>query len=277
LKPGPPAVREEPMRSAAATSQDLELYFENVEGVTGAPQANVRRHEISLKGRKLTVEFDDVKESIKIRKEKELSAAEWTQLVSGLDLVALSQLKPGYIGRPEASAFSQLDFRATKSPEFFRVVVRDTLPPDVLAAAREHLETFVKNQLGIVFIAKVKRLELARQAYENAERDYAARAVKLSNLFTAVKFYYEALQYLEGLEREELFQRAKDGGIRADKELNDAFNEGFNRALLKEKVSDWAGAERELETILQMIPDRQDKRYDLAYKELVKVRMNLKK
>jgi hypothetical protein len=140
--------------------------------------------------------------------------------------------------------------------------------PEAFKTARELLENFARNELGLAAVAlpPEKLLELARDAVLLGQKLFAEREVRYENLSRAIRAFEEAQWYLETLEPKPDYYGSAVSGL---EECKRALQESgwtthrfqADRAV---KLRDWAGAARHLRIICELVPDRGDERHAQA-------------
>ena len=216
-----------------------------------------------------------------LKKSAKLSATaleELSRILSDQELQALDReytgvpLKPGTL---KSSALKIL--RGTK---IFRTSVENTLEPDAFRTARERLEAFSKNELGIwaIQLSADKLIEMSEESRRSGDAKWEERDVQYGNLSAALAAYKEAVFYLETVNPKpenfgalvarrdevaaELEKRYRDQRFLADRAIN---------------LGDWATAQRELRVLCDLVPDAKDPRHAEASAKLLDVEGRIKK
>ena len=256
------------------------MRFEKVE----ATRAGIYRYALAFDGATgaLAVEIDDVpKENRHVRKSATLSDAARAELEEILAAPELYALDRAYTGVPrEAGALTSFALTVARGTRLFATSIENTLEPPAFRAARERLETFSKNELGIWAIqySTEKLQALSAESRRAGDAKWSERDVQFGNLAAALAAYREAVFYLETVEPKpatygalvarrdevaaELEKRYRDQRFLADRAIN---------------LGDWAAAQRELRVLCELIPDAKDARHAEAAAKLLDVEARLKK
>ena len=267
-----------PVAEVEGTPTLREFHYEKVE----ADSEGIFRYALDLTpDGVLSVTVDDVpKENRHLTKRQPLSEQALAELGEILAWPVVHEIDREYAGvEPDPPALSSWTLRTVYSTRARTVRVVNTQEPDAFRSVRERLETFSKNQLGIWALqySRDKLIKLAEEAVALGRSKWDDRDVQHGNLFAAVAAYRDAIGYLEtvnpkppcmeaarkGLEETsaELEKRYRDQRFLADQALNRA---------------QWDVAQRELLTLMEMIPDRHDERNREASAKLMDVEKRMK-
>lgn len=273
--------QSEPIAKAEVPDKPV-LHGFTFETVDAGPEG-IYRYALALDGEgSLNVEVDDVpKANRHLKKSAKLSATafeELSRILSDQELLALDReytgipLKPGTL---KSSALKIL--RGTK---IFRTSVENTQEPDAFRMARERLEAFSKNELGIwaIQLSADKLIEMSEESRRSGDAKWEERDVQYGNLSAALAAYKEAVFYLETVNPKpenfgalvarrdevaaELEKRYRDQRFLADRAIN---------------LGDWATAQRELRVLCDLVPDAKDPRHAEASAKLLDVEGRIKK
>ena len=275
------APRREQVVIVDAPQEDLsvrEFAYEKVE----ADSAHVFRYALSLSDDGvLRVEVDNVPgEGRHVEKRQKLDDAALAELGDILSFSALEGVSRRYENvNPSASSLSSWRLRVVYASRVRTVRIVNTDEPDAFRAIRERLETFSKNQLGVWALqhSREKLVEMAEEAFAVARSKWEDREVQHGNLFGAVKKFEETLFYLETVEpKPDFAAEAKKGLETAREELRRRHDEQRFLADRAINLQQWEEAQRELQTLLELVPDRADDRYREASAKLVDVERRLK-
>ncbi len=253
--------------------------FEKVE----AGPKGIYRYALKLDGTgTLAVEIDDVpKENRHVRKSAALSTNALEELDRILSAPDLAALDPAYTGVPlEAGTLKSLSLTVVRGGRVFATSVENAQEPPAFRAARERLETFSKNELGIwaIQFPAEKLAEMSEESRRAGDAKWEERDVQHGNLAAALAAYREAVFYLETVNpkpagygalvarRDEvaraLEKRYRDQRFLADRAIN---------------LADWETARRELRILCELVPDVKDARHAEAAAKLLDVEGRLKK
>ncbi len=272
------SVREEPL----AAEKLLSFEYERVE----ADSAKVFRYALSyaedgVLGMTLDDFPGDASEGRHSEKTKALGAAARAQLqelFSDPDFTALAREYAGPEGEPPE--LHGVTLRMIFDRHVQEVRSCNVVPPAALRAVIDRLEAFSKNELGVWAVGK-SRSELLAYAAESAETaatKWADREVEYGNLARAIAAWREALYYLETVNPQppEAADYREALG-RAVLELDDRFRERSFRIDRAVNLGDLETARSELRILLEMIPDREDRRNREAAAKLLDVEKRIRK
>lgn len=257
----------------------LQVFYEKVE----ASAENIFRYELTLTADgMLTVKLDDLSGTGRHPEKKQLVAKELlTELardLEGCGFFALDKSYSGYALDPNTLNESHLIIAIGKKVHACKVTNRSDEPED-FRAAREKLETFSKNELGIwAFQLSAEKLtDLAQQAMVVAQKRYDERDVKFGNLHESLRNYRDAMFYLETINpKPEFYAEILDGFETAKKELDERYKQQNFRADKAQNTKEWQTAQRELKILCELIPDRSDPRHTTAMEKLLDVEKRLR-
>ena len=231
---------------------------------------------------KLTVEIDDVpKENRHVRKTATLSAEAQEALAKIFADDELYRLDREYTGVPlQANTLKSFSLHVLRGSRVFDVTIENTQEPPAFREARERLETFSKNELGIwaIQFSAEKLVEMSSESRRAADAKWDERDVQHGNLAAALAAYDEAVFYLETVNPKpadygELVSRRQKAAEELDKRYR---NQRFlaDRAI---NLQDWATAQRELRILCELVPSAKDPRHAEASAKLLDVESRMKK
>lgn len=164
--------------------------------------------------------------------------------------------------------------------KFNQVRVLNKEMPKDLEHTISILEDFVFNELNVPFTLledEETLLRLAAESFKLGEARFSERDVRPGNLALAVKHYREALVYLETLEpRPELYGRVKLGMSKAESEQDERYKDYKFNAERAKRLGDWREADKYLRILAELIPDRDDPRYETISTMQLEVEENLR-
>jgi len=263
----------------APQDNTLQIFYEKIE----ASAENIFRYEMSLAADgMLTVKINDLSGSGRHIEEKKRVARELLlELSRDLESSGFFTLEKSYSGfalNPNTLNESHLVIAVGRKVHTSRIRNRSD-EPDGFRSAREKIETFSKNELGLwaIQFSAEKLTELAEDAMGVARKRYSERDVRYGNLFEALRNYRDAIFYLDTINpKPEFYAEIIDGIDTAREELRlryEQHNFWADRAI---NTSDWRTAQRELKIICEMIPDRSDPRHMTAMEKLLDVEKRLR-
>lgn len=231
---------------------------------------------------KLTVEIDDVpKENRHVRKAATLSAEARENLAKIFASDELYQLDREYTGVPlQANTLKSFSLHVLRGSRVFDVTIENAQEPPAFREARERLETFSKNELGIwaIQFSAEKLASMSAESRRAADAKWEERDVQHGNLAAALAAYDEAVFYLETVNPKpadygELVSRRQQVAAELDKRYRD---QRFlaDRAI---NLQDWTTAQRELRILCELVPNAKDPRHAEAAAKLLDVESRMKK
>ena len=275
----PSAAPEAP--SAAPAEEEPERREAGYEKVD-ADSEGIFRYEMSLSPEGvLAVTVDDVpKENRHLTRSEPLSERALAELREILSWKAVRDLDREYAGvEPDPHALRSWSLKLVYSSRARSIRVVNTQEPEAFRVLRERLEAFSKNQLGIWALqySREKLIALAEDAITLARSKWDDRDVQHGNLHGAVTAYREALFYLETVNpKPDAHHVAQRGYDEACNELDKRYRDQRFLADRAINLGQWEVAQRELTTLLEMIPDRNDERNREATAKLVDVEKRMK-
>lgn len=253
--------------------------FEKVE----ATAAGIYRYSLSYSaGGELTVEIDDVPEENRhVRKTATLSAEAQANLAKIFASDELYRLDREYTGVPlKPNTLKSFSLHVLRGSRVFDITIENSQEPPVFREAREQLETFSKNELGIwaIQFSAEKLVEMSAESRRAADAKWEERDVQHGNLAAAIAAYDEAVFYLETVNPKpadygDLVNRRRQAAAELDKRYRD---QRFlaDRAI---NLQDWATAQRELRILCELVPSTKDPRHAEASAKLLDVESRMKK
>lgn len=272
VEPAPVAIRDE-------TPVLQEVAYEKVE----ASQDGIFRYSLTVADDgTIRVTLDDTKENrhptIPAKKLGEQARAELAEIVS---LKALKDLESEYMGlEPSVPALTSWRLKVVYSTGVRSIRVVNTQEPEEFRTIREKLEAFSKNELGIHAIQypRAKLVELAEESIALGKTKWEDRDVQHGNLFVALTAFKEAIFYLETVDpKPDCITDARKGFEDATKELDRRYGDQRFLADRAINLGQWEDAQRELQVLLEMVPDRGDDRNREASAKLIDVEKRMKK
>jgi hypothetical protein len=257
----------------------LGFTFEKVE----ADADGIYRYALSYsQDGKMSVEIDDVpKENRHVRKTATLSEDAQKQLAKIFATDGLYQLEREYTGVPlKPNTLKSFSLRVLRGSRVFDTTIENAQEPTAFKEARERLETFSKNELGIwaIQFSAEKLVEMSEESRRAADAKWEERDVKHGNTAASLASYEEAIFYLETVNPKpanygELCKRRDQAAAELDKRYKD---QRFlaDRAI---NLQDWGTAKRELRILCELVPDTKDPRHSEASAKLLDVEARMKK
>ena len=164
--------------------------------------------------------------------------------------------------------------------KFNHVRVLNKEKPKDLEHTISILEDFVFNELDVPFTLledEETLLRLATESFKLGEARFSERDVRPGNLAQAVRHYKEALVYLETLEpRPDLYGKVKLGMSKAESEQDERYKDYKFNAERAKRLGDWREADKYLRILAELIPNRDDPRYETISTMQLEVEENLR-
>ncbi len=262
-----------PSRAPAAEGQRLEIYYEKIE----ASPKNIFRYAVTLQGGVLSVRIDNLETGQHISREKNTDPKVTDLLAQSLEQSGFFQLMNEYTG-VTPNVWDLTDLTLVIDRRCHRVKVLNRIEPEPFKKAREEIEEFVRNEMGLHALAlpPEKLLELGRNAWLTGKKLFEEREVRYDNLARAIRALTEAETLVESLEpKPPFYEEAIALREEARRQLQAKYEDYMFRADRAIKLNDWKEANTHLQTLLEILSDRSDERYQKVYKKLVDVQRRL--
>ncbi|MDD5482394.1 MAG: FHA domain-containing protein [Kiritimatiellae bacterium] len=256
--------------------EKLEIYYEKIQ----ASPKNIFRYELELKNDELSVQIDDLANKRHIAKnqhkkiDRDLIASLGDTLLQS-DFNSLNEVHRG----STEEVYDLLDLTITFGRKTRRVQVFNTIEPEQFQQAREAIEEFAQNEIGLAALAltREKLLELAGDSARLGRQLYEQREVKRENLSLAIRALKEAEWYLETVEpKPDYYADAVVLRRECERELEENYKNHLFLAERAVKLRDWNDAAVNLRILMEKIPDRSDERHRNVRKKLIDVERHLK-
>ena len=270
-----PEVDSIPM--AGEQTQALEIYYEKIQ----ASPKNIFRYELELQNGELSVQIDDLenKRHVSKNQRKKIDRELINSLGNTIIQSDFSNLKELYKGSI-AEVYDLWDLTVTIGRKTTRVKVLNTIEPEQFRKAREAIEEFAQNEIGLTALAltREKLLELAQSSALLGRSLYDQREVKRENLALAIRALKETEWYLETIDPKPDYYADTVALCReSERELDETYKNHLFLAERAIKLKDWNEAAVNLRILLEKVPDRADERHENARKKLIDVERHLKK
>ena len=257
--------------------ETLEIYYEKVQ----ASPKNIFRYELELQNGELSVQIDDLENKRHVAKNQRKKIER--DLISSLGNTLLqsdfNSLKEVYRGSTE-EVYDLWDLTVTLGKKTRRVKVLNTIEPEQFQKAREAIEEFAQNEIGLTALAltREKLLDLARDSALLGRKRYDQREVKRENIALAIRALKETEWYLETIEpKPDYYADAVALRQECERELEETHKNHLFLAERAIKLRDWDEAAKNLRILLEKIPERADERHQNVRKKLIDVERHLKK
>lgn len=259
---------------AAERDEDLALEYENVE----ASANNIFRYRLQLRDGTLWIRIDNLEDGRHLSRDKKLSPETVRELAQRLRSIDFFQLNPEYVGLTP-DVFEARDLTVVQGRRAHRVRVVNRVEPAAFKDARIYIEEFGKSELGIFAVAlpRERLLELAQEAWLQGRKLFDEREVRVDNLARAIKHFTEVETMLDPIEpKPELYQRAIAAREECAALLQQRFDDLEFQADRSIRSSEWNQANVHLRTMLELLQNRDDDRYQRTYKKLLYVQSKLR-
>jgi pSer/pThr/pTyr-binding forkhead associated (FHA) protein len=256
--------------------QTLAISYERVQADT----INIFRYHIEIdeKGN-FTINIDDLKNKRHIQKQHQVSDTMMLQLSRSIDDAGFFQIDSDYAGTAQGK-YDLYDLTVQRNRRYHHIKVLNRVPPQEIKRTVSVIEDFALSEVGIPFTFFKENAELmlyAEQAYELGAARFAERDVRHGNLAEAIKNFKEAMVYLETFEpKPALYSQAADGLLRANNDRSKRYEEYMFRADRSIRLREWGVARKHLQILSELVPEREDPRYEKISAKLLNVEQHLR-
>ncbi len=265
IGPDPDIRTGQPVRLAV-----LELRYEKVI----ASQQNISRYFLTIdeKG-KATLTIDNLGKSTAVPFKQETIERNLLQkLAFSIEDTGFFSLNPRYEGRSTPGIHELYDMTLTIGQQTHRTIVLNKLQPDEFKRARQLIEEFISNAMGIIEGDPEVLTKSAMDAFKLGKQLYDERNIRNENLALAIK----SMNDLEGLlntvePKPDFYAEALALRTNWKRELQDEYDRLWFLVTRATNVKEWAEAAEHLQVLTVMIIDQKDDRYKRAYNRLLEV------
>lgn len=261
--------------AARAPDPGLELEYEKVQ----ASSQNIFFYLLTLKNGILSVRVENLQDGRQVQREQKVDERVVAALQASLESSGFFGLEEGYEGRG-VDAWDSMDLTLTLNRRTHRVRVVNRLEPDAFRDARQRIEEFGQNEIGLGALAlQPERLrEMANKAWQAGQNFYQQREVRNDNLAQAIRSFTEVEWYLETVEpKPEFYPDAVAAREEATRKLNEKYEENLFQAERAIRLKDWAVANQHLRVCLEILPNRSDERYRGVDRKLMDVQRQMER
>ena len=265
----------EPPTPASVGTPPLKVIYEKVEA---GPQ-NIFRYALRIEDDEIHVQIDDLNNHRHVSREKELDRRVVDQLTETLRASAFEGLQSEYVG-VSPGVYNLHDLTIIIGRRAHRVRVLNRVEPDEFRRVREWIEELGRTELGLAALAmSPERLRaLAQDAYLEGRKRLEEREVRYGNLAEAIRQFRLVKWYLDTIEpKPDFYATALQEHDRAERLLEDRYQDHWFRAERAVTLGDWEEAARHLRVIMELIPDRRDDRHERAETRLLTVERHLRR
>ena len=224
----------------------------------------------------LAATVDDVPTANRhVEKSVKLADAKKERIDKMLKDDSLYALAPSYVGMPlRQGELKSIRLKVVRTTGVFMTFVENDQEPEALRDAREQLEAFAKNELGIWGIDKsIEELKtMSADARRAGDAKWDERDVRHGNLAQAIVSYNEAVMLLDTVNPKPEGYDSLTARLReAKEELDRRYREQCFRADKAVNLKDWPTALLELRVLCDLVPDDRDPRHAEANAKLLDV------
>ena len=270
VEPAEPAAIEEPANAGELAA----IVFEKVK----ASPEGICRFALTYHAADgtLTATVDDVPTANRhVEKSVKLADAKKERIDKMLKDDSLYALAPSYVGMPlRQGELKSIRLKVVRTTGVFMTFVENDQEPEALRDAREQLEAFAKNELGIWGIDKsIEELKtMSADARRAGDAKWDERDVRHGNLAQAIVSYNEAVMLLDTVNPKPEGYDSLTARLReAKEELDRRYREQCFRADKAVNLKDWQTALLELRVLCDLVPDDRDPRHAEANAKLLDV------
>ncbi len=270
VEPAEPAAIEEPANAGELAA----IVFEKVK----ASPEGICRFALTYHAADgtLAATVDDVPTANRhVEKSVKLADAKKERIDKMLKDDSLYALAPSYVGMPlRQGELKSIRLKVVRTTGVFMTFVENDQEPEALRDAREQLEAFAKNELGIWGIDKsIEELKtMSADARRAGDAKWDERDVRHGNLAQAIVSYNEAVMLLDTVNPKPEGYDSLTARLReAKEELDRRYREQCFRADKAVNLKDWQTALLELRVLCDLVPDDRDPRHAEANAKLLDV------
>lgn len=268
--------RMTPVHAAArAPDPGLEIEYEKVQ----ASARNIFYYALSLRNGVLAVRVENLEDGRQVQREQKVDSRVTAALAAALEGTGVFELEPAYEGRAEDS-WDAMDLTLVLNRRARRVRVVNRLEPEAFREARQRIEEFGQNEIGLgaLSLPPERLLEEAYKAWQAGQNFYQQREVRNDNLAQAIRSFTEVEWYLETVEpKPDYYPAAVAAREEAVRKLGEKYEENLFQAERAIRLKDWAVANQYLRVCLEILPNRSDERYRMVDRKLMDVQSQMER
>ncbi|MFC1498094.1 FHA domain-containing protein [Verrucomicrobiota bacterium] len=267
-----------PIATNIIEAEPLETLKLDYEKVT-ADTKNIFRYKLLItENRTISIQTDDLNTGKQIVKKGKIEDDEVLRdLIRSIKNSSFFSLDDSYVGIA-ANILDTWDISITIGKDTHRVMVSNRVEPELFKSLRKDIEAFAADELHVPAqqYSPEKLIGMAKESRLLGKKYHDESSIDPSNLGHAIKNFAVAEWYLETIEPKPDFydEILKEMSI-CKEELNKKYEGHIFRAERAMKLKEWNEAAQELRTILDMILDRADPRYQKARKKLLNVEAHM--
>ncbi len=234
---------------------------------------NIFRYELRIKDNKISVERDDLKHSIRFRRQQEVAPELLENLkaeIKNSDFIGVAQPQAGV--SPDNSDETKV-LTIAYGTSLNSVRIKNAFEPTPFREAVNAIESFSNDILNIPTISLTadEMKKEAEDAYAKAEMLFANKNAKRENLKEAVKRYAYVIELLEFFEpKPAMYDQAYRKSQEAKKLLDDEVKQHEINAQQATRLQRWDDAIEAYRAITEML-DPDDKRYQTAKGKILRM------
>lgn len=268
--------RMNPVNAAArAPEPGLEIEYEKVQ----ASARNIFYYSLSLRNGVLSVRVENLEDGRQVQREQKVDDRVTAALSAALETSGFFDLDGTYEGRA-TDGWDAMDLTLVLKRRAHRVRVANRLEPETFREARQRIEEFGQNEIGLgaLSLPPERLLEEAHKAWQAGQNFYQQREVKNDNLAQAIRSYTEVEWFLETVEpKPDYYPAAVAAREEAARKLDEKYEENLFQAERAIRLKDWATANLHLRICLEILPNRSDERYRKVERKLMDVQSQMER
>jgi hypothetical protein len=265
-----------PVHAAArAPDPGLEIEYEKVQ----ASARNIFYYSLTLRNGILSVRVENLEDGRQVQREQKVDGRVTVALAAALETSGFFELDEVYEGRA-ADGWDAMDLTLILNRRARRVRVVNRLEPETFREARQRIEEFGQNEIGLgaLSLPPERLLEEAYKAWQAGQNFFQQREVRNDNLAQAIRSFTEVEWYLETVEpKPDYYPAAVAAREEASRRLDEKYEENLFQAERAIRLKDWATANQHLRVCLEILPNRSDERYRKVDRKLMDVQSQMER
>lgn len=234
---------------------------------------NIFRYELKIKDNKITVSRDDLKHSIRFRREQEILPELVENLKNELKETAFMNVSEPQVGISPDNSDETKTLLITYGSSLNSVRVKNAFEPTAFRDAVNILETFSQNILNIptISLTPEEMKKEAEDTFAKAEMLFANKSARKENLKEAIKRYSYVIELLAFFEpKPSIYDQAYRQSQEAKKMLDEEVKQYEIKAQQARRMQRLEDAIESYRAIMEML-DQDDKRYQSAKNSILKL------
>lgn len=260
----------------APPKSSISLRYERVKG----DSENVYRYQLDLDSKgMLKVVVDDLKGNRHVTEERQVSEPVMLLLASQLDESGFFEVDSDRIGISE-NKYDLHDLTIQRNFRHQRIKVLNRRPPEQIQRTISIIDDFALSEAGILqsfYKSQAELMIMAKRSFDLAEAKFAEREVRIENYALAIKNYKDVIFFLETIDRKPAYH---DKAERKLQEISDMQDQKFDDLMFQAeqatRLKDWESADKYLRRLSNLIPNRNDHRYDTIRSKMLNIEKYLR-